>query len=539
MIEGRRLVMANFWVAVVAFGLAAIMAVMQALARADAELAIRSTKIYYVSVTAHGVLMALVFTTFFIMALGYFSLGAALKRVDTTTWGWISFLVSLVGTILATLAILSGSSTVLYTFYPPLKAHPLFYVGATLLVVGSWIWCWVMIRTYLVWRSKNRDEAVPLAVHGMVVTVVIWILATAGLAVEVVGMLLPWSFGLVDKVDPIVARTFFWWFGHPLTYFWLVPAYVVWYTIIPEAIGGRLFSDRLTRVVFILFVLFSTPVGFHHQFSDPGITSGWKLLHTVTTYAILFPSFVTAFSVIASFEVAGRLKGATGLFDWIAVLPWKDPFFASVALAMVTFAIGGFGGAINAAYAMNTMVKNTSWIQGHFHLTVGTAVALTFMGFSYWMLPRLTGYPVRLRALALAQPYTWFVGMMLFSITSHITGIMGMPRRVYSAAFGGSEVAASWASLTVVSAIGGVVLFVSSALWLVVLIVSVLGEKRPERPAIEFARPLVPVSGSAGLWDRFGLWTAVAAVLILIAYAYPIAHLLALPRFASSAFQPF
>ena len=304
MTAGRRLTLANFWVAVIAFGLGASMAVMQSLARADAELTIRSAKIYYLSVTAHGVLMALVFTTFFIMALGYFCAGATLQRIETSLWGWISFIVALVGTVLTTLAIISGSSTVLYTFYPPLQAHPIFYVGLTLIVIGSWIWCGVMIRTYLVWRAENRGVAAPLAIHGMIATVVIWILATFGLAVEVVGMLLPWSFGLVDRVDPMVARTFFWSFGHPLTYFWLVPAYVIWYTIVPQAVGGRVFSDRLTRVVFIMFVLFSTPVGFHHQFGDPGISSSWKLLHTVTTYAILFPSLVTAFSVIASFEIA-------------------------------------------------------------------------------------------------------------------------------------------------------------------------------------------------------------------------------------------
>ena len=539
MIPGRQLTLANFWVAVIAFGLGAAMAVMQALARADAELPLGSPSLYYLSVTAHGVLMALVFTTFFIMALGYFCAGATLGRLEMSLWGWVSYIVALVGTVLTTLAILSGSSTVLYTFYPPLQAHPVFYVGATLLVVGSWIWCWVMIRTYLAWRRENNKTAVPLPVHGMVVTVIIWILATFGLAVEVLVLLLPWSFGLVDKIDPLLARTFFWWFGHPLTYFWLVPAYVVWYTIIPQAVGGRIFSDRLTRVVFIMFVLFSTPVGLHHQFSDPGISSSWKLLHTVTTYAILFPSLVTAFSVIASFEVAGRLKGATGLFDWIGKLPWKDPFFSSIALAMLTFALGGFGGAINAAYAMNTMVKNTSWIQGHFHLTVGTAVALTFMGVSYWMLPRLTGYPIRLRALAISQPYLWFIGMMLFSLTSHISGIMGMPRRVYSASFQGSEVAASWQTLTLISAIGGVILFISSAFWLVVLVGSVLGEKNEERPPIEFAKPLVPVKGPAGIWDRFGFWSVAATALILIAYAYPIAHLLSLERFGSSPFKPF
>ena len=58
---------------------------------------------------------------------------------------------------------------------------------------------------------------------------------------------------------------------------------------------------------------------------------------------------------------------------------------------MIIFASGGFGGAINAAYGMNAMVHNTAWIQGHFHLTVGTATALTFMGAAYWLMPKLLG----------------------------------------------------------------------------------------------------------------------------------------------------
>jgi hypothetical protein len=68
MIESRRLALANFWVAISAFAVAAAMALMQALSRADLDLPWRTAKMYYLSVTAHGVLMALVFTTFFIMA---------------------------------------------------------------------------------------------------------------------------------------------------------------------------------------------------------------------------------------------------------------------------------------------------------------------------------------------------------------------------------------------------------------------------------------------------------------------------------------
>jgi cytochrome c oxidase subunit 1 len=535
----NRLALANFWVAVGAFGLAAAMAVMQALSRMDVDLPFRSPDMYYMSVTAHGVLMALVFTTFFIMALGYVFFRAALGRLDTEKAGWVSFWVATLGTVMVTIAILSGSSTVLYTFYPPLQAHPTFYIGATLLIVGSWIWCGVMLRTAWCWRRENRDKPFPLAVHGMLVTVIIWILATAGLAVEVVGMLIPWSLGWVERVDPLLARTFFWWFGHPLTYFWLVPAYVLWYTLIPKVAGGRLFSDKLARMVFILFVLFSTPVGLHHQFSDPGISAGWKLTHTFTTYAILFPSLVTAFTIIASLEVAGRMNGGTGLFGWIKKLPWRDPFFASVALAMITFAVGGFGGAINAAYAMNTMVHNTAWIMGHFHLTVGTATALSFMGVSYWLLPRLTGRALKFEKLAIAQPYLWFIGMMLFSLVTHAAGILGMPRRIYSADYQGSPVAAQWESMTAISAVGGVILYISSIFFLVVLIGTAWKGRKIEPPPIEFALSLDGTPERRGLWDRFPLWTTVAVVMIVAAYAMPIWNLLSMERFGSLPFKPF
>jgi cytochrome c oxidase subunit I len=540
MTAAQRLALANLWVAVAAFAVGSLMAVMQVLARAGVELPFGSARLYYLSVTAHGVLLALVFTTFFIMALNYVVAETTLGRVAGLRWAWGGFWVALVGTVMTTLAILSGTSTVLYTFYPPLKAHPAFYLGATLLVVGSWIWCGVLVASYRAWRRATPAAArLPLAAHGMLTTVAIWVLATAGLAVEVLVFLVPWSLGFVERIDPIVARTYFWWFGHPLTYFWLVPAYVLWYTVIPRVAGGKLFSDALTRVVFVQFVLFSTPVGLHHQFTDPGISTGWKLLHTFTTYAIMFPSLVTAFTVIASLEHAGRARGGTGTFGWLKVLPWGDPFFSGVALAMVTFALGGFGGAVNAAYAMNAMIHNTAWVQGHFHLTVGTAVALTFMGATYWLLPRLTGRAIALPALAAMQPYLWFIGMQCFSIPSHIAGVMGMPRRVYTGEFYGAAAAQAWVPLVNLSAVGGVILFLSAMAYVAVVLATMLVSPRGERPAIEYADSIVaPVPGPS-LWDRLGLWTVVAAVLVAIAYGPPLWHLHSMTRFPARGFTPF
>jgi cytochrome c oxidase subunit I len=533
-----RLIAANVWVAVLAFAIGSMMAVMQALSRAGVDLPFRTARLYYLSVTAHGVLLALVFTTFFIMAIGYFVAGTTLGRVSGARTAWAGYWVAVVGTVMTTIAILSGTSTVLYTFYPPLLAHPTFYIGATMLVIGSWLWCFVMFYSYRRWRRDHPGERVPLAMHGILTTVVVWILATAGLAFEVLVLVLPWSLGLVERIDPILARTYFWWFGHPLTYFWLLPAYVLWYTLIPSVAGGKLFSDAVTRVVFVQFILFSTPVGLHHQFTDPGITAGWKLLHTFTTYAIMFPSLITAFSVIASLECAGRARGGTGLFGWIRTLPWRDPFFASVGLAMVTFALGGFGGAINAAYAMNAMVHNTAWIQGHFHLTVGTAVALTFMGFTYYLLPRLTGRAIAWPRVAMVQPYLWFAGMQLFSIPNHIAGLMGMPRRVYTGEFQGVAAAQAWVPLTNLSAIGGVILFVSAMAYVGTIVATMLTSPEGVREPVEYAEPMSP-STAAPLWDRFGLWTAFAVLLIVIAYAQPLYRLHTMTTYGSRGFTPF
>ena len=535
-----RLILANFGVAIGAFGIAALMAVMQALSRANTALPFRSPSLYYLSVTAHGVLMALVFTTFFIMGLGYLIARTSLNRpLVSERFGWVAFWIALAGTLLAAAVILTGKASVLYTFYPPLQAHPLFYIGATLLVVGSWVWCGLMIATYRAWRREHGKEPMPLAMFGMLTTVIVWLLATVGVAAEMLLLLIPWSLGIVPTVDPVLARTLFWWFGHPLVYFWLLPAYTLWYTVLPVAAGGKLFSDSLGRMVFVLFILLSTPVGFHHQLMDPGIPANWKLFHSLSTEIILFPSMVTAVTIIASLEIAGRLKGATGWFDWIGKLPWKEPFFASVALAMLTFAIGGFGGAINAAYGMNGMIHNTAWVQGHFHLTVGTAVALTFMGAAYWFVPRLTGRELRFPALAQVQPYLWFIGMMAFSLVNHATGLAGMPRRIYDATYAGHPAAQSWQAWTGISAMGGVVLFVSAMFFVSVMLGSLTAPKLDVVPGIEYAETARPLTGKQVVWDRIGLWVVLAVVMIVIAYAYPISQLVGLERFGSPPFRVF
>ena len=534
----RRLTIANIWVAVLAFFVAALMAVMQAMSRADLALPGRSPRMYYLSVTAHGVLMALVFTTFFIMAHGW-----AVVRQDTGAmkWpraSWIAFWGAVAGVLMTAWAILTHRASVLYTFYPPMQAHPAFYLGLTIVVVASWEWAASIIATWWALRRAAPRQPVSLAMHATAVNAMLWLLCTLGIAAEMLFQLIPWSLGWTRTVDPLLARTLFWFFGHPLVYFWILPAYAIWYTVLPREAGGYLFSDKLGRMVFTLFLVLSTPVGFHHQFQDPGISSGWKLFHTFNTMVISFPSLVTAFTICASLEVAGRIRGGKGLFGWMATLPWGNPLVSSTLCAMLLFLVGGFGGAVNAAYALNSVVHNTAWVQGHFHLTIGSAAALTYMGAMYWMVPKLRGAPLRYRPLAQVQPFLWLLGMSFFSFPNHLTGLMGMPRRVYDATYAGAPQAKMWSELTAISAAGGIIVFTSALAFVLVMIKTLLAKPVANEQPLEWAEPLED-DGRITMWDGLWRWWAIAVVLVAIAYAIPLVDLFRLTRFGSPGFKPF
>jgi cytochrome c oxidase subunit 1 len=474
---------------------------------------------YYQGLTLHGVLNALVYTTFFIVGFTVLTTIKGLGRpLSHPRLNWIGFWVMLVGLLMAAVPILLDQATVLYTFYPPLQASWTFYAGLTLVVVGSWIEGVGFYLTFGRWRRDNPGVRSPFIALGGVINAAMWQIATLGVAVEILTMLLPWSVGLIDATDPQLARTYFWFTGHPLVYFWLLPAYISWYGMLPKQAGGKLFSDSLARLAFWIFLLVSVPVGFHHQFVDPGIPQFWKFIHAVLTYSVFFPSMLTAFTVIASLEYAGRRNGGTGLVGWIRALPWRDPSVTSQLLAGILFMFGGIGGLTNASYNLNLIIHNTAWVPGHFHLTVASAVTLSFMGISYWMVPYLTGKRLYKPRLALVQAWTWFVGMVIFSNAMHVLGLLGAPRRtpLGSAPY----VPEAWSGHLLRTSVGGTILLVSVLIYAWVILKTATGPKAapedvPEVPIAESIRhpQLTPP------WlDRFRPWLVVAIVLVLVSY---------------------
>jgi len=285
---------------------------------------------YYQALTLHGVLNALVFTTFFIVGFSYFVTQRALERpLVAPKLAWVAFWLMLVGLLLAAFAILTGQANVLYTFYAPMIAHPFFYLGLTLVIVGSWLAALVVALTFRAWRKENPNRATPLSVFSLLCNYFMWFTATLGVAVEVLFFLLPLSLGIVQTTDAQVTRILFWFFGHPLVYFWLIPAYTSWYTMLPKQYGVTVFSDGLARIAFLMIMIFAIPIGVHHLFADPGISVVAKALHSLLTFVVAVPSFLTVFNISATLERAGRKRGGKGLFGWIFKQAWGDPVIAA------------------------------------------------------------------------------------------------------------------------------------------------------------------------------------------------------------------
>jgi cytochrome c oxidase subunit 1 len=481
---------------------------------------------YYRMLTAHGVLMALVFTTFFITGLFTYAVYETIPRIRPLWIGWTGYCVMLAGTIMTTITILAGNATVLYTFYAPLKASPFFYFGATLLILGTWFVAADLLINIGWFKRHNPTVRIPLPAFIAGTTLIMWLIATLGVVAEML-LLIPWSLGWTAGVDVSLTRMLFWYFGHPLVYFWIMGAYLIWYTLIPTTFGGKVYSDALTRVAFISLLLLSTPVGLHHEYLDPGIASGWKWLHTVTTFGVVIPSFMTAFAIFASFEIAAKRAGKRGFIGTVRWLPWGNPVFAGPALGMILFIFGGFGGIVNNSYSMDVLVHNTMWIVGHFHITVGGPVALTFIGASYGLIPALSGRRLFAPRLALVQVYMWFVGMAIMSTAMHWAGLLGSPRRTSDVTYMGAQGAATWHPEMLWAALGGTLIAISVVMFIIVATGTYVQNKAAgEPPTFAFAPADEEAMATPPVLDNLGRWAALALVIALLAYAGPLATLL-------------
>jgi cytochrome c oxidase subunit 1 len=524
--RARRLVLAHFWVAIVAFAAAMVLGAWQMYEHSPLPSGTDDPELYYRSVTAHGTVMAYVFPILVAMGFGYAISELSLKQpLVGRRWAWAGFWLAIVGTVMASVPIALGQANVLYTFYPPLIGSPFFYLGIVLVVVGSWVWVALMAINLRAWKRNHPGETVPLAMFGNCAAAFLWAWTSLGAAAEILLLILPVALGFKDTIDAGLSRVLFSWTLHAIVYFWLMPSYIAFYTIVPRAIGGRLYSDTMGRVAFVLFLVFSMPIGIHHLFADPQIGSGFKFMHAVFTAMVTVPTLLTVFTIVASIEIAARLRGGKGLFGWVRALPWDNPMMLAVTFSFVMLGLGGAGGLVNMSYQLNETIHNTQWVTGHFHLIFAGAIVIMYFMLAYELWPQLTGCAPLSPRLVRMQLWSWFVGMLVLTGPWHWVGVLGMPRRMATFDYTDPTLhAMAWP--VVVSTLGGVVLL-ASALLFVGILAAARKTALPPAPFTFSVAVHMPRRVPAAL-NGFGIWVALMVALTVVNYGFPIAQLVML-----------
>lgn len=394
---------------------------------------------FYMTLTAHGLNALLFWIIFFEMAILYFASSTLLRcRLATPGIAWLGFLLMLIGAIMTNVAIFQGNSSVMMTSYMPLKAAPHFYLGLILFAVGALIGCFIFLGTLVVARNERTYQgSIPLVTFGALTAAIIAIFTIATGAAILIPTLL-WSAGLIDYVDPLVYRVFWWGMGHSSQQINVSAHVSVWYAVAALAFGARPMSEKVSRTAFLLYILFLQLASAHHLLVDPGISSTWKIFNTsYAMYLAVLASLIHGLTVPGSIEVAQRKKGLTnGLFEWLRKAPWGNPVFSGVFLSIIIFGfVGGITGVVMGTEQVNLIIHNTIYVPGHFHATVAVGTTLTFMALTYFLIPVLFRRKMILPGLAKIQPYLFSAGMMLLILFMLGAGTLGVPRRHWDSSF--------------------------------------------------------------------------------------------------------
>lgn len=484
-LPAQRLIIANAVAAVVFLLLGGILALLIALTRWPA-VQLLPADLFYRFVTAHGINMLVFWIVFFEVAGLYFG-GAVLLNARLVQPGlaWVAFFLMLAGAMLTDWIVFAGKADVMFTAYVPMKADPLFYLGIILFAVGAIIAVSLFFASVVVAKAEGRySGSVPLVTFGLLTAAIIALFTLLAGAITFIPTFL-WSLGLFTDFDPGVYRVLFWAFGHPAQQVNLAAMVAVWYGLTALTVGAKPINEKLSRIAFLLYILFINLGSMHHLLVDPGLSHSNRILNTsYFMYLAVLGSMIHAFSIPAGVEVAQRGKGYTrGLFEWLRKAPWKEPGFSAAALSFVVFGfLGGTSGVIIGTMQPNMMVHNTLRVPGHFHATVVAGTTLAFMGLTYYVVPLIARRELVGKGWAKIQPYIFAFGVTLMVLGLNFSGILGVPRRTWDVSYAAAPLAVKFpaavpAALGMVG-IGGVIAVIGLLIFVGVAVLSLLFGKR-------------------------------------------------------------
>jgi cytochrome c oxidase subunit 1 len=494
--------------------------------------------LFYQVLTAHGINMLIFWIIFFEMAVLYFAGSTLLKaRLATPRIAWAGFWLMILGALVNNYSVFRGDSSVMFTSYAPMGAHPTFYLGLILFAVGALISCFVFFGTLVIARAERTyRNSIPLVTFGAMTAAIIAVFTIAAGAIILIPTFL-WSVGLVEYIDSLMYKTVWWAFGHSSQQVNVSAHVAVWYAVAAIVFGAKPLSEKVSRTAFLLYILFLQLASAHHLLTDPGLTSNWKIFNTsYAMYLAVLASMVHGLTVPGSIEAAQRRKGYTqGLFQWLRKAPWGNPVFSSMFISLIGFGfLGGISGVMMGTEQLNLIIHNTIYVPGHFHATVVVGTTLAFMGLTYFLIPVMFRRELMFPGMAKWQPYVFGLGMSAVSLFLMGAGTLGVPRRHWDIGFAGNLFphefpGAAWLMMAL-AGITGIVAVVGGGMYLAITVGSVFFGKRIATPGFQHVRvregmaapaavsPVISSHGSATAGGLVAPGTFVLALVFLTAF---------------------
>jgi len=457
---------------------------------------------FYLVLTAHGFDVLLAWIIFFEMAVLYFASAILLNcRLAAPRWAWAQFGLMLVGALMTNVAVLQGNSSVMFTSYPPLQAAPHFYLGLILFAVGALIGCAVFFGTLVIAKEeKTYEGSVPLVTFGAITAAIIAVFTLACGAIILIPTFL-WSVGVINGIDPLMYKLVWWGMGHSSQQINVSAHVAVWYAIGAMVLGAKPISEKVSRMAFLMYILFLQLASAHHMLVEPGVSSSWKIFNTsYAMYLAVLGSMIHGLTVPGAIEAAQRAKGFNkGLFEWLRKAPWGNPAFAGMFMSLVLFGfLGGISGVVMGTEQINLIVHNTLYVPGHFHATVVAGTTLAFMAITYLLLPLIFRREVMFPKIARLQPYLFALGVAGISLFMMGAGTLGVPRRHWDITFADALTQYQFPPaaflMLALNGLSAIMAALGGGIYIVVVVCTVLfGRRIGDTEAVQ----LGPVSGAA------------------------------------------
>jgi cytochrome c oxidase subunit 1 len=323
-------------------------------------------------------------------------------------------------------------------------------IGLQILGISSLAAAFNFITTIINLRAPGMTlMRMPMFTWMSFVVMFLLILAFPVITIALVFLLFDRFFGtnfytVTAGADPLLWQHLFWIFGHPEVYILILPAFGLVSEVLPTYSGKPLFGYPVMVYSGILIGVLGFGVWAHHMFAV-GMGPIADSVFALSTMLIAIPTGVKIFNWLATMA-QGSIRYTTAMLFGIGL----------VAL----FTIGGISGVMHSSPPADLQQTDTYFIVAHFHYVLfGGSIMGIFAGI-YHYFPKITG---RLMNEKLGLWHFWlnFIGMNLTFFPMHFSGMLGMPRRIYTYDSG-----QGWDSYNLMSSIGAYILFVATLIFL-------------------------------------------------------------------------